>query len=67
MEKELLTVDEVSALLRVKPPRVCELVRQKLLPAIRLGRQIRIDKAKLEEFLENGGRALPGGWRRKAS
>jgi excisionase family DNA binding protein len=51
--------------LRVPPYRVCELVREGLLPAIRLGRQIRVDKHKLLEFLESGGRALPGGWRRR--
>lgn len=40
-------------------------VRTGLLPAIRIGRRLYISEAVLREFLRNGGRALPGGWRRQ--
>ncbi|MDP2991242.1 MAG: hypothetical protein Q8O57_11845 [Kiritimatiellota bacterium] len=34
---------------------------------VRLGRQVFINSAKLEQFIDGGGAALPGGWRREAS
>jgi excisionase family DNA binding protein len=61
---EALTTNEVARILKVKPSRVQELVRQGILPHFRLGRQIRIDRQQLQHFIERGGRALPGGWRR---
>ena len=59
--------EEVADILRVKVERVYELCRQGILPHIRLGRQIRIDEARFNKWLEDGGQALPGGWRREAS
>jgi len=50
--------------------RFYELVRQNILPPgviIRLGRQIKVDPAKLEAFIGSGGQSLPGGWRREAA
>jgi excisionase family DNA binding protein len=61
---EALTTNEVARILKVKPSRVQELVRQGILPHFRLGRQIRIDQQQLQHFIERGGQALPGGWRR---
>jgi excisionase family DNA binding protein len=61
---EALTTSEVARILKVKPSRVQELIRQGILPHFRLGRQIRIDRLQLHHFVERGGRALPGGWRR---
>ncbi len=63
---EALTTNEVARILKVKPARVQELVRQGILPHFRLGRQIRIDQQQLQHFIERGGQALPGGWRRTA-
>ncbi len=45
-------------------------VREKLLPpgvAVRIGRRLLIDSEKLHVFLDNGGAALPGGWRKEAA
>ena len=61
---EALTTNEVARILKVKLPRVQELVRQGILPHFRLGRQIRISRQQLQHFMERGGQALPGGWRR---
>ena len=67
MSEKLLTLSESAAMLNVKYPRAAELVRLGLMPGVvRLGRQIRIDPIKLHEFIQEGGRALPGGWRRGA-
>jgi excisionase family DNA binding protein len=61
---EALTTNEVAKILKVKLSRVQELVRQGVLPHFRLGRQIRIDRQQLQQFIARGGQALPGGWRR---
>jgi hypothetical protein len=42
------------------------LARRGTLPHFRLGRQIRISRAQLEQFIQQGGQALPGGWRKEA-
>ncbi len=38
----LLTIPEVAAILNVSVPRVYELIRLRLLPAVHLGRQVRV-------------------------
>jgi len=63
---EALTTGEVARILKVTPSRVQELVRQSILPHFRLGRQVRIDRQQLQRFIELGGKALPGGWRRSS-
>lgn len=52
----LRTADFVSELLNVPKSRVYELVRQDVLPVVRIGvRQIRFDQKALEEWIRNGG------------
>ena len=63
---EALTTEEVARILKVERSRVQELVRQDIIPHFRLGRQIRVDRQQLRHFIERGGQALPGGWRRTA-
>ena len=63
MNGELLTLEETARRLHVKYARAAELARQGILPVVRLGRQIRICPDHLADFIANGGRALPGGWR----
>jgi excisionase family DNA binding protein len=67
MTKELLTLDQTAKVLKVKYARAAELARDGLLPVVRLGRQIRVDPDQLNEFISNGGKALPGGWRKEAA
>jgi excisionase family DNA binding protein len=66
--ERLLTVPEVARLLGLAPSRVYDLAREKVLPAVRLGRQIRFSLDALRAFIDGGGQALPGpgGWRRAA-
>lgn len=61
--ESLLKVEQVAALLNVPRARAYELIRQGLLPAVRLGKQVRVHPAQLEGFIANGGQPLPGGWR----
>jgi excisionase family DNA binding protein len=64
--KPLLKVPEVARLLDVKEHRVRELARQNLIPHVRIGRQLRFESGQLRVWIEAGGQALPGGWRRAA-
>ena len=68
---KLLTANETAGLLRVKPQWVYRMVRRGVLPAVRLGRQLRVDEDALKGWLaerglsgqpeQNGlGRAHPG-------
>lgn len=53
---KLLTVKETAQVLRVKPPRVYELIRQRLLPAVKVGhRQIRVAEESLQTWVSQGG------------
>jgi excisionase family DNA binding protein len=65
MIREQLTLRQVAEVLQIRYHRAAELARTGLLPGIRLGRQIRVSPDQLEEFLANGGKPLPGGWKRK--
>ncbi len=55
---KLLRIDDVAELLDVSRARAYELVREGLLPVVRLGRQIRVDPSKLEAWLDAGGIGL---------
>ncbi len=60
----LLIVNEVAEVLQVAPARVYDLIRTEVQPAVRLGRQVRVSEEALAQWIEDGGKALPGGWRR---
>ena len=64
--EETLTLADVARILRIKYPRAAELARLGMLPHFRLGRQIRVSRAQLNEFIQNGGQPLSGLWRREA-
>lgn len=59
MESKLLTVPEVAEILNVSEERVYALARS----GLKLGRQIRVDAGKLQQWIDCGGSALPGGWK----
>ena len=61
----LLTIKEVAEILRVRDQRAYQLIHAKILPAVRIGRQLRVSEDSLRKFVESGGQALPGGWRRE--
>ena len=56
--QSLLTIPEVAARLSINRARAYELVRRGVLPAVHLGRQVRVDVRALEEFLRTGGKTL---------
>ena len=55
----LLNASEVASILRVKPARIYELSRIKLLPTVRIGRQVRYDENALLEWIKAGGSMQP--------
>ena len=59
------TSAEVAGYLKVKPNRVHELARLRILPCFYLGRQLRFSGTDLLQFIRNGGKKLDGegGWR----
>ena len=50
---ELLTVAETAALLKTTKQQVRKMVAQQLIPAMKIGREWRISKQYLEDFLRN--------------
>jgi excisionase family DNA binding protein len=52
---QLLTVEETAAYLRVGRGLAYELIRRGELPAVRLGRLVRVPRAALEAFVKVGG------------
>jgi excisionase family DNA binding protein len=64
MTKDLMTLDEAAKILGVTYHRAAELGRDGLIPIVRLGRQVRVDPQSLDKFISQGGKALPGGWRK---
>ena len=62
----LLTLNDVCQKLNITYPRAAQLARENVLPVVRIGRQIRVDPKRLDEFISTGGQSLPGGWRRQA-
>ena len=57
--KRLLRVSEVATILGLSKSRVYELCRRNILPAVRIGRQVRVDHQEIEEFIRSGGKGLP--------
>ena len=58
MNTSFLQISQVSALLEISDTTTRRLVKKGILPAIRVGRQIRIDRRRLQEWLDNGGGGL---------
>ena len=50
---ELLTVVETAALLRTTKQQVWKMISQQLIPAMKIGREWRISRQYLEDFLRN--------------
>lgn len=64
-EVPLVSAEHVAALLGVTVQRAYELLRTGAIPAVRIGRQVRVSPRALAEYIERGGHTLPGGWRRE--
>lgn len=67
MSSQLEKVEYAANRLNMSAARVYELIREGILPAVRCGRQVRINPDALETFINNGGKSLPGGWRKEGN
>jgi excisionase family DNA binding protein len=66
MPTKLLSAAEVAEILGISQPRVYEIAREGLCAGVvRIGRQVRFHPEKLDDWVEAGGTALGGGWRRE--
>ena len=50
-----LTIPEIAELLRVSRARAYQLVRLGVVPAVRLGRQVRVEEGALRHWIEREG------------
>lgn len=62
--RRLLSASEVAQIFGVRKTRVYALLKSGIIPAVHVGRQVRVDKNALDEWIGAGGQALPGGWKR---
>lgn len=51
----LLTAEDVAGILQVPKSSVYELIRLKRLPAVRIGRLVRVPEEELRAWIETGG------------
>ena len=56
MEAEILTVEEVSRLLRISRAKAYGLIASGELPSIRMGRSVRVRRDRLEAWLDDRSR-----------
>jgi excisionase family DNA binding protein len=63
---KLVSTTTVAKRLGIANARVYELARLGLIPHVRIGRTVRFDTERVEAWIRDGGRALPGGWRWEA-
>ena len=55
---KLLTIAEVAQVLNLQYPRTADLIRRSVIPAVRIGRQVRVSPDALNAFIEGGGYKL---------
>jgi excisionase family DNA binding protein len=60
MSTKLLRIPVVAGIIDTTIQRTYELIRLGILPAVRMGRQVRVDANALEQWIKNGGSVLPG-------
>ncbi len=63
---ELLRANKAAKKLDLSVDRLYALTREKIIPCVYLGRQIRWDEDQLDAFIESGGKPWSGGWRKEA-
>ena len=63
----LLTVNEAAEILNARKVQIYAWITEGILPAVRIGRRIRISPQELRNFINSGGKSYdgPGGWRKE--
>lgn len=65
MQMKFYTAAQIAKLLNMSQYRVYEAVREGLLPAVHIGRQIRVEESAFIQWARGGGQRYAGGWRRQ--
>ena len=60
---KLLLIRQVAEMMHISTSRAYALARSGMLPTVRLGRQLRVDADRLDQWIADGGKGLPGGWK----
>ena len=60
-EKLVLDVKEIAGLLGLSKNKCYELIRQKQIPSLRLGKRVVVPKAQFMRFIENGNEVIDDG------
>lgn len=63
--ERLLTVKETAVILNARIMQVYAWISEGILPAVRIGRKIRISPEVLHKFVEEGGKSYKGGWKKE--
>ena len=56
---KFLTVNEIAETVGLAPARVYEVIRRGLMPAVRIGRQVRVEEQAFWKWVSDGGRRYP--------
>jgi len=56
---KFLTVNEIAETIGLSTGRVYETIRLGLLPAVRIGRQVRVEEQAFRDWVSNGGQSYP--------
>lgn len=64
--EQLMTIGEAARVLAISESHAYQLAKTGVLPVVRVGRRVRVSRGALERFIADGGKDLPGGWRREA-
>jgi excisionase family DNA binding protein len=66
-DEKLIDAREAARSLGISRSRLYDATRKSLVPAVRIGRTYRYSPSVLRKFIESGGTAWPGGWRKGGS
>jgi len=61
------TVRQIAELVQLTPARVYEAIRLNLLPAVHIGRQVRVEEQALHDWVRNGGQSYDQAGQSRAS
>jgi excisionase family DNA binding protein len=64
---KFLTVNEIAETIGLSTGRVYEALRLGLLPAVRIGRQVRVEEQAFLDWVSNGGQTYPHLNKKRAS
>ena len=57
-KKRCVDADQVAEMLSTSRWRVYQLARERIIPCVRIGRQVRFDLEAIDHFIKTGGRGL---------